>query len=74
MNNQLDLNLRAQLTEEEFVEKAGNTCPYCHSSDLVGQISPDFDGAWMSMETSCGDCNKQWYDVYRLVGYSEIEN
>ncbi len=42
-------------------------CPYCGSENIEGQ-SIDIDGDTAEQEVGCNDCNKSWYDKYRLTG------
>lgn len=61
-----------KLTDKQYVGKGGCVCPVCQSEDISGEhIEVDAGGAWQ--EINCGNCGATWNDVYKLVGYSELE-
>ena len=58
-----------QLTNAEYVESAGTVCPYCKSEHITGG-SVDIDGGIASQNVACYECDAEWTDHYRLVGYA----
>lgn len=56
------------LTEEEYVAKAGNECPFCGSGEIEGQ-SVEVDAGSASQKVGCNSCGREWLDVYTLVGF-----
>lgn len=46
-------------------------CPFCGSNAVEGSvIQADTDTAWQ--DVFCGDCGKEWQDVYGLLGFQEL--
>ena len=59
------------LSEEEYVAKEGGICPWCESKDICGGAA-EFDGDYCWLNVVCDACNKEWTDLYSLVGYEEL--
>jgi transposase-like protein len=55
--------------------KASCHCPYCGSENIEarGDKDVDSDGIELRQVINCLDCEKEWQDVYKLVGIEEIE-
>ena len=54
-----------------YIQRGGVACPFCESNNIEGrQFDVQAGTAWQPMK--CTDCNRQWNDVYRLDGVSEI--
>lgn len=61
-----------QMTDEQYVKTGGTKCPVCESTDIVGgSVEVNAGSAWQKI--SCNDCDATWNDVYKLVGYAELE-
>lgn len=60
------------LTDKEYVEKGGNHCPHCGSTDITGSGVEIASGTAMQ-GVSCNECDAEWVDQYKLVGYETIE-
>ena len=58
------------LTNKQYRARDEGSCPFCNSQDLEWH-NLDFDGKYAKHEVSCLDCEKEWYDVYKLRGYEE---
>jgi len=61
------------MTQEEYVEHAGNDCPLCkakNSASLDGEIESDGVSAWGNC--SCEVCGAMWNDVYELKGFENL--
>lgn len=56
------------MTDKEYVQTGGVRCPYCRSTNVEGQ-SIDVDAGEATQEMGCNDCNAEWVDCYKLVGY-----
>ena len=58
------------MTQEEYINKAGQLCPVCKSPAIktMGEVDTDDDYAWQRIQ--CSNCSNQWDDTYKLVGYS----
>jgi transcriptional regulator NrdR family protein len=51
-------------------------CPYCNSTNIEarGDRDVDHDGVGILREQiDCLDCEKSWYDVYRLKTIEEVK-
>jgi len=59
-----------KLSEQEYVQRIGQVCPVCESSDIKtrGAVDTDSDYGWQRIE--CSNCSAEWDDVYKLIGYS----
>lgn len=60
------------MSDEEYVEKQGIYCPFCHTkcSMVTGEFRHDESYAWQPCV--CEVCNKEWDDVYELTGFTEV--
>jgi hypothetical protein len=56
------------MSDMEYVEKGGCTCPFCGSDDIEGG-SFNADAGYATQETSCNECDRSWEDQYTLTGY-----
>jgi len=54
---------KATLTEEEFVERNGEVCPYCKGTALIALDETN----WEVVFTGCGECGATWGKTCRLV-------
>lgn len=59
------------MTEEEYVAAGGVRCPKCGSQNLSGDSFDTWAGG-ASQSIGCNDCDAEWTDMYKLVGYGEI--
>ena len=51
--------------------KHSHRCPFCKSENIEGEAVEIDDGiAWQPIR--CLDCNKNWSDLYKLIGVEEI--
>ena len=60
------------MTEAEYVDRGGNSCPACGSDKIStrGQVETDCALAWQKVE--CEGCGASWTDAYVLSGYSDL--
>lgn len=56
------------LSDAEYVEKGGCTCPFCGSDDIEGGPF-NADAGYATQEVSCNECDRSWEDQYNLTGY-----
>lgn len=56
------------MTNRGYVRVHGTKCPFCRSEDIVGD-DINVDGGQATQEMSCNECDAEWEDVYRLIGY-----
>jgi len=61
-----------QLTSKQYVEvHRGLKCPYCLDDFIViGSVEVDEEGA--QAHNTCMVCDKEWNEIYQLVGYREV--
>ncbi len=59
-------------TPEEYAAVKGVCCPACGSFNTSGG-PVDVDGGYAFQEIDCLECDSSWTDVYRLVGYINLE-
>ena len=50
--------------------KDNNECPYCGSSDIVGD-DVEFLDTIITREVSCEDCEGRWVETFKLIGVNE---
>jgi DNA-directed RNA polymerase subunit M/transcription elongation factor TFIIS len=57
------------LSDREYVESAGQTCPKCFSYQISyhGAFETEGPEGWQNVE--CESCGATWKDLFRLVGY-----
>ena len=56
--------------KKEYLEKGGQHCPYCHSTDIEGgTLDAEWNEAWA--EVTCKNCGETWQDEYKLVDITE---
>lgn len=60
------------LTNEQYLAKGGNQCPFCESMDIQSTGKPEFDSDYAARTVKCNDCKKEWNDIYRLTGYEAL--
>lgn len=59
--------------EADHVDNHGQQCPCCKSDEIEGG-SMNFDAGTISQKVSCITCRATWWDVYNLVGLTEIRH
>lgn len=52
---------------------ADQRCPVCGSADAGPLSYADVDGAVARMVVTCNVCGATWEDIYRLVGFTDLE-
>ena len=53
--------------EKKYLDSPSH-CLYCDSENIGTE---SFDGDCASQQVFCRDCDKTWYDCYKLVGVME---
>lgn len=56
----------------EPIHYNGGNCPSCNSADIEGG-DLDYEGDEHSQIVNCLNCGSSWKDIYKLVGYVELE-
>lgn len=59
-------------SQEEYLAKPGN-CPFCDSDQIEGIGSWEMEGESVSNPIGCNACEKEWWDIFRLVGFEPRE-
>lgn len=58
-------------SQEEYLE-APSKCPFCGSTNLdAWAIIPEINTN--EGYVTCADCEREWYDVYQLVGFRLVK-
>ncbi len=50
-----------------------NTCPHCGAHEVHAFQMVDLRGAEVAQPVECGSCGAEWREVWRLVGYVNLE-
>lgn len=59
-----------ETAQDRYVRLKGTRCPFCDATEIVGQ-GVDIDGGAASQEVGCSACDREWIDLYRLVGFKD---
>ena len=63
------------MTQEGFIRKKGEQCPYCGAKAVAIKASAIVVNTLMSREAICAICKKEWHEDYtikpKLTGYRE---
>lgn len=57
---------------EEYLKNGGEFCPYC-KSEFVEDDRMEFDVGSIEYRMRCMDCNRKWWDHYKLNEIIEEE-
>lgn len=60
------------MSQGSYAANGGEMCPFCSNEDLIGE-SINIDSGSATQEVFCTECEKTWFNEYRLVGYTPIE-
>lgn len=60
------------MSNKEYVSKKGGICPVCGSDQVEGD-DIDITGDCAFQDMGCIDCDAEWRDEYKLVGYMLYE-
>lgn len=60
------------LTDKEYVDRSGIICPYCNSIEVKSGCL-DINGKTVTDNIICLDCNKEWTDIYTLIGFEVVD-
>lgn len=62
------------LTEGEYIEQGGLTCPSCGSTGGPHDVGlPEYYAGGMNQDEKCYECGATWTSVYKLEGYDEAK-
>lgn len=57
-----------------YLMDGGMKCPVCESENVEGVGGGfDVDGTEASNNIACLDCNASWSDIYKLIGYTNLQ-
>jgi len=57
-----------------YVESNGQTCPYClETGEIQTAGTVEISDGYAFQEVFCGACDRQWTDVYQLVGFNPTD-
>ena len=64
---------QSELTEEQkaIYLKDPHCCPFCQSFDIEAAL-PEIDNGSAFQKVWCLKCQRQWYDLYKLVDVEAI--
>lgn len=57
------------MSDAEYVAAGGMKCPHCGSNNIEAVRNLDMEGTTCYQDISCGDCERTWIDVYKLIGW-----
>lgn len=60
------------LPPRDYMATGGILCPVCHSQDIEGG-AVEIDAGTAYQAVTCHECEAEWSDVYRLVGYDNLK-
>lgn len=60
------------LTNKEYLESGGYSCPNCARYDLKGVEPLDHNDTSITQRVRCGNCQAEFRDRFVLVGYQEL--
>ena len=59
------------MSNEKYIANDGEICPHCGSDHVrAGELSRHNDAVYA--DCSCGACESNWTDEYKLTGYTEL--
>ena len=53
--------------------KDQDRCPYCQSDNINGEGFDVYDSDTIWQRIICGDCKKEWNDIYQFVNVEPID-
>ena len=60
------------MTPGHYAFSKGQCCPVCRSKQITGH-SVVIDAGYASQEITCNECGSSWHDIYKLIGYNNLE-
>ena len=64
------------MSQEEYVRDLGLLCPKCKGVDCLDcpqGVDPEINGSSGYAEVKCAECGFKYYDLWKLVGFEEME-
>lgn len=61
-----------KFTSEQHVANAAGVCPQCGATNITGGFV-EIEGCKAFQKVGCNSCDATWNDIYRLVGYDNLE-
>jgi len=56
------------MTQAEYIKHRELICPFCKSENVSGSYI-EVDRTEALQDMTCMDCNRDWTDIYKLVGF-----
>ena len=73
MGEKTQMTAQVKASSEDYAEQGGLSCPVCGSDQIEGGQF-DVDQHTATQKMGCNDCESDWQDTYRLVGYVNLDN
>ena len=54
-----------------YANLKGVLCPVCRSKQITGH-NIKIDTNYASQEITCNECGSSWHDIYKLIGYENL--
>jgi hypothetical protein len=69
----LEITMSEPLRPEDYAQRDEPCCPHCQAdSQHLSYRGLDCEGHLVTQQVLCLACDAQWYDLYRLEGYSNL--
>ena len=62
-----------QMSSRDYVKQNGLKCPNCGSEEISACGNHDVSTKYSYKGCKCFYCGAQWNDVYKLIGYEDLE-
>jgi len=61
------------INQETYLNAQGLCCPFCFFDRIYTHSELEGNGTTVWQTVKCPNCSKQWLDVYKLIGFEELE-
>lgn len=58
-----------KMTNTEFIDHNGDSCPWCRSDEIGSKID---ETAILELDRVCLACDKEWTEKHAIISYTEI--
>ena len=70
----MTLDNKIPFTMQEHLDRAGLDCPNCHASRTAESFGYfETEGLDGGQSAICVECDAEWVDLYKLVGYTDLD-
>ncbi len=59
---------KKKFNKKEYLKHGGVECPYCGTSNIIEDFSLEGEAGYRERGVRCLECDREWVDVYKLVG------